>query len=141
MARTPRSGTAKRNLRGFAALAALAFFLAGLTTASAAEHIYEDSFGNLIVQSDSGYKRIVVGWSDGVAAQVGGAYGAKAASKPRVIYADRIGRGSSAEPDSWREPRRGYDVGCSRKPVLLHGRSYMYGLPDNVVPVPAGLCR
>jgi hypothetical protein len=26
---------------------------------------------------------------------------------------------------------------CDFRAVLLHGRSYMYGLPDNVVPTPA----
>lgn len=84
------------------------------------QHVYADSFGNLIVYSPSGYKRIVVGkgyLADEVRAN-------NADVGPKVVYLH----------DGRRGVRRS---GCERHAVLLHGRSYMYGLPDNVVPEPA----
>jgi hypothetical protein len=81
------------------------------------EHVYADSFGNLIVYSPSGYKRIVVGRGY-LAEQMK----ASQASGPKVVYLDRDSRAVTT---------------CHRHAVLLHGRSYMYGLPDNVVPEPA----
>lgn len=82
-------------------------------------HVSADSFGNLVVYSPSGYKRIVVGkgyLADEMAAQ-----------NARIRHKAHR-RNYSAEP-------------CRRRGVLLHGRSYMYGLPDNVVPVLVGDCR
>lgn len=87
--------------------------------------IHEDSFGNLIIQSPSGYKRIVVG-KGYLAAELNAEILGE--EPPVVSYEPADGVG-------------GYSRHCNRQPVLLHGRSYMYGLPDNVVPVPAGLCR
>jgi hypothetical protein len=92
------------------------------------DQIHADSFGNLVVQSPSGYKRIVVGRGY-LAADL--AEAASAEREPRVVYYD----------DDGYRPERAYRDDCNRQPVLLHGRSYMYGLDDNVVPVPAGLCR
>lgn len=81
------------------------------------ERIHADSFGNLIVYSPSGYKRIVVGRG-----YLADRMRASRASGPKIVYLDR-----------------GRDVAgtCHRHAVLLHGRSYMYGLPDNVVPEPS----
>lgn len=86
------------------------------------DRVYADSFGNLIVQSPSGYKRIIVG--QGHLAKELAAY--TASSEPtRHEYDDR-------------DAYRGDD--CYRPPVLLKGRSYMYGLDDGVVPEPSGRC-
>lgn len=81
------------------------------------EHRYQDSYGNLVIISPGGSKRILVG---------------------RGYLLANVGPISSEPPADRVEPLHS---GCSREPVLLHGRSYMYGLPDNVVPVPAGICR
>ena len=79
------------------------------------DRVSADSFGNLVVYSAAGYKRIVVG--EGHRARELGAYTA-----PKVIYFD------DPEPGvAFRE--------CPA--VLLKGRSYMYGLPDHVVPQPS----
>jgi hypothetical protein len=84
------------------------------------DHAYADSFGNLVVYSASGYKRVVVG-KGYLADQVANA---EERSGPRVVRLHRA-------PGQYKHIRRGE---CA---VLLHGRSYMYGLPDNVVPEPA----
>lgn len=90
------------------------------------DSIHEDSFGNLIIQSPSGYKRVVVGKGYLAAELNAELFGEE---QPVVAYEPRY------------DNRRHYNPRCNRQPVLLHGRSYMYGLPDNVVPVPAGICR
>lgn len=117
----------------FAFLAGMAAAAVSLTSGAAAggwqgDHIHADSFGNLIVQSPSGYKRIVVGRGDLAAEH---AEGALPEREPRVVYYD----------DDGTRAGQAYREDCNRQPVLLHGRSYMYGLDHNVVPVPAGLCR
>jgi hypothetical protein len=88
------------------------------------EVIYADSFGNLIIYSPSGYKRIVVG--RGFLADELSQYGA---GKPTVIYPDPTDEGTLHKVRH-----------CQEFGVLLHGRSYMYGLPDNVVPVLKSPC-
>lgn len=108
---------------------AAALSLASWASAASAEGLYRDrvhadSFGNLVIHSPAGYKRIVVG-----AGHLADAY--RAEDLPEVIYFD-----DSEFVRQNRHVRR-----CNRQPVLLHGRSYMYGLPDNVVPVPAGICE
>lgn len=83
------------------------------------EHVYADSFGNLVVYSPAGYKRIVVGrgyLAHRMAAQN---------KRPKVVY--------------FTEGRKAATT-CEHHAVLLHGRSYMYGLPENVVPEPAAGC-
>jgi hypothetical protein len=92
------------------------------------DHAYADSFGNLVVYSPSGYKRIVVGkgyLADKLAS-------AAESDGPRVVHLHRA-------PGNYTYVRHPYAYRgeCA---VLLHGRSYMYGLPDNVVPVPAKDC-
>lgn len=88
----------------------------------AAERAYADSYGNLVVHSPAGYKRIVVGQghlAERRAADAG----------PRVVYLD----------DERYRVRNVYR--CVRQPAVVHGRSYMYGLPDGAVPIIAGSCR
>lgn len=90
------------------------------------DHVYADTFGNLIVQSPYGYKRIIVG--EGRLARELQNY--TRGGEPDVVYAD---------PELSYE-RSGYIDNCYRPPVLLKGRSYMYGLPDGVIPEPSGRC-
>ncbi len=80
------------------------------------DHVYADSFGNLVIHSAAGYKRIVVG--EGHLAKELGAY--TGSDEPAVI-----------------EYQPGRVVVRDCPAVLLKGRSYMYGLPDHVVPQPA----
>jgi len=80
------------------------------------DQVYADSQGNLIIYSASGYKRIVIG--EGHLAKELGAY----TSGPDVVYLDEDNGG-----------RRFRDCPAA----LLKGRSYMYGLPDHVVPEPS----
>lgn len=110
------------NLRHAALAAALAGGVAVCAPAMAGgyhDRVHADSFGNLIINSPSGYKRIVVG--QGHLARELAEY--SRAGQPDVVYLD----GSEARV---RATRR-----CRVDGVLLHGRGYMYGLPDNVVPV------
>lgn len=123
-----RSNTGNRR-SCLAALAAGAIGLAVAGTAAAGgryeERIHADSFGNLVIYSPGGYKRIVVGkgyLAEELAAEQG-------LGDPEVVY---------LEEDAYRGR---YRLRCNREPVLLHGRSYMYGLPDGVLPAPAGTCR
>jgi hypothetical protein len=87
------------------------------------DHVYADSFGNLVVQSPNGYKRIIVGQG----------HRAKKLSKyeggdPAVVYLDENHDGAY---DSYGYPAY---ADCYRPPYLFKGRSYMYGLPDGVIP-------
>ncbi|RST88425.1 hypothetical protein EJC49_01205 [Aquibium carbonis] len=110
-----------------AALAILAVSASGSGQAFAGgyhDRVQADSFGNLIIHSPGGYKRIVVG--QGHLAEELAAY--SRAGEPRVVY---------LEPSTERRSVRR----CRSQGVLMHGRSYMYGLPDNVVPVLEHPCR
>ncbi|CAG0954807.1 MAG: hypothetical protein F9K19_03985 [Rhizobiaceae bacterium] len=80
------------------------------------DRVYADSFGNLVIHSAAGYKRIVVG--EGHLAKELGAY--TGSDEPAVVEY---------------QPVRVIVRDCPA--VLLKGRSYMYGLPDRVVPQPA----
>jgi hypothetical protein len=84
------------------------------------DRVSADSFGNLIVYSAAGYKRIIVG--QGHLAKELSEF--TSAGEPRVVTID--------------EYENGYSVRRC-KPALLKGRSYMYGLPDGVIPTPG--CR
>lgn len=101
------------------ALIATIAFLMVTPAAVAGEKIYADSFGNLIVHSPSGYKRIVVG--KGHLAR-NHAHGERL--PPKVAHL---------------EERRGHLYLRERKActqgTLLRGRGYMYGLPSGVLPV------
>ena len=93
------------------------------------DRIYADSFGNLIIHSRAGYKRIIVG-----AGHLAGELrhyertGEEGATDPDVVYLDPDSTGTVDKDDCWRPP------------VLLKGRSYMYGLEDGELPMPAGRC-
>lgn len=124
MNRTSFSGRGLRaSLLGCVAVAALAAPAAADSLYR--DHAYADSFGNLVVYAPSGYKRIIVGrgyLADQIAS--GGED-----SGPHVVRLHKA-------PGQYTYLRHG-EGECA---VLLHGRSYMYGLPDNVVPVPAKDC-
>ena len=112
-----------------AALAALPA-LPAAADALTRDRVHADSFGNLVIHSAAGYKRIIVG--KGYAAEAyqrtGSYYEPEAgyeADKPEVVYLDR----QNAERRCWRPPYR------------WHGRSYMYGLPDHVVPQAPLVCE
>ncbi len=95
--------------------------IAGLSIpASAQSHsgdrVYADSFGNLVVHSRSGYKRIVVG--KGYMAKELAAY-EQPAAPDGVVYFNE-------------DESMPYE--CWRPAVLLKGRSYMYGLEDGELP-------
>jgi hypothetical protein len=86
------------------------------------DRVEADSYGNLVVWSSAGYKRIVVKkghLADELADFVN-------AGRPTIV------RGGDDDD--------GYDGECLRAPVLLKGRSYMYGLSDGELPVLAGSC-
>ena len=120
-----RSRLSEMSFLPFAAgLLAVGFATAGLATSANAgggsghDRIYADSFGNLIVRSPSGYKRIVVG--QGHLAGELAAY--EAGGRPDdVVYLD--------DGDDVAVP---YE--CWKPAVLLKGRSYMYGLEDGELP-------
>jgi len=83
---------------------------------SYSDRIYADSFGNLVVHSRSGSKRIVVG--QGALAQELADY--ERPQDRNIAYADS---GEESVP---------YE--CWKPAVLLKGRSYMYGLEDGELP-------
>ncbi len=105
-------------IAGAMALAAISPATAGTQSK---ERIYDDSFGNLIILSPSGYKRIVVGMGY-VAAEMQ----AQDQNQPDVVYGD----GHDGARDRH----------CTRPGVLWHGRSYMYGLEENELPTPPLVC-
>jgi hypothetical protein len=82
------------------------------------DRIYADSFGNLVVHSRSGYKRIVVG--QGHLAKELADY-EQPGSRADVVYLE--------DGDDEAVP---YE--CWKPAVLLKGRSYMYGLEDGELP-------
>lgn len=103
----------------FLPIAAALAFGAFATPAGAQDRIYADSFGNLIVRSPAGYKRIVVG--AGYLAQDLAAY-EQSSSQDDVIYLDEYESGALQLRECWKPA------------VLLKGRSYMYGLEDGELP-------
>ena len=104
-----------------AALAGLALAAAHAAPALAwsrhHDRVYADSFGNLVIESAAGYKRIIVG-EGGRAKQLAAYTGA---GQPHVEYLD-----PAAAPTVQRD--------CYRPPVFVKGRSYMYGLSDGEMP-------
>lgn len=87
------------------------------------DQIEADSYGNLVIWSRAGYKRIVVG--KGHLAQEMRGYAR--ADAPRVVY--------GTQPRT--EQETGYaehDGDCYRPPVFVKGRGYMYGLADGEMP-------
>jgi hypothetical protein len=90
------------------------------------DRIYADSFGNLVIHSRSGYKRIVVG--QGHLARELADY-EQAGSRDDVVYLDEDDDGEVVVRDCWKPA------------VLLKGRSYMYGLEDGELPDLPGGCH
>lgn len=88
------------------------------------DRAYADSFGNLVVDGASGYKRILVG--QGSSAREMNNY--LNAGAPKVVYLDQPGKRT--------EQRH-----CYRPPMLLKGRSYMYGFSEGEIPQPGRICR
>ena len=103
-----------------------AIFAAATATGTMAQDFaYADSFGNLVIDSAAGYKRILVGRGSDV---------------ERVNKF--LDRGQTREHGEYILPRRLY-LGyrdCYRPGVFVQGRSYMYGLSDGEMPVLAR-CR
>ncbi len=106
--------------------------VAGATLTAAAadqyrDRVHADSFGNLVIHSPAGYKRIIVGM--GHAAQGYNATGSYyETDEPDVVYLDN---GQATQNVRY----------CHRPPYRWQGRSHMYGLPDNVVPQAPLVCR
>lgn len=126
-------------LRLSGATAVLAFAL-GISAASASDSLYQDqvsadSFGNLVIHSAAGYKRIVVGAGE-LAAKLHD-FGSGRDATPGRNELDE-GRGAGGGPLGYAEP--GYPD-CLRGAAVVHGRSYMYGVPANVAPVIEGACE
>ena len=82
------------------------------------DRIYADSFGNLVVHSRSGYKRIVVGK---------GYMARELAEYERPYYRNDVIYMNEGDEES-------VPYECWRPAVLLKGRSYMYGLEDGELP-------
>jgi hypothetical protein len=108
-----------------AAVLALAGVLTAFAGAASAggklkERVYDDSFGNLIIISPAGYKRIVVGMGH-LAAEY------QTPERPVVVYGER-------------GKRKAIRYRCHQPPVLWKGRGYMYGLADGEIPTPPIVC-
>ncbi|MBN9072690.1 MAG: hypothetical protein J0H34_14090 [Rhizobiales bacterium] len=84
--------------------------------------IYADSYGNLVIYSRAGYKRIIVG--QGHLASELNAYANDGAEEPRVVRRH--------------DGEAGAD--CYYPPYLWKGRSYMYGLSEGEIPQPPLVC-
>lgn len=112
-------------MRTLFALAAVA--AAGLLTlpAIAAEggrdRVHADSFGNLVIYSPAGYKRIIVGMG-------------------HVAEAYRM-TGSYYEPDVVELDAARAEPHCARPPHVWYGRDRMYGLPQGKIPQAPVVCR
>lgn len=111
-------------LAGACVGAAVALSAASPAAAWDRDLIYADSFGNLVIETVAGYKRIVVG------------EGHEAARMQKLSDA--------GEPEN----TMGYDQydgavagNCYRPPVLVKGRSYMYGFDQGEIPLQGGPCR
>jgi hypothetical protein len=91
------------------------------------DRVHADSFGNLVIHSHAGHKRILVGMGHVAESyNLTGSY--YQPEEPQVVYLD-------GERDT-RQVRR-----CSRPPHVWHGRAHMYGLPEGVVPQAPLVCR
>jgi len=89
------------------------------------DRIYADSFGNLVIHSRNGYKRIIVG-AGHMANELAGYEG----EDDGVVYLE--------DSDDDDVVLKG---DCWKPAVLLKGRSYMYGLEDGELPDLPGKCR
>jgi len=89
------------------------------------DRVYADSFGNLVIESSAGFKRIVVG--EGSQADKVRNYIDR--DGPSVVYGD------SSERLAVSSER------CYRAPWLVKGRSYMYGFDQGEIPFQGGPCE
>jgi hypothetical protein len=103
-------------LRTAAPLLAAAIGFALPASAGERDHVYADSFGNLVVESAAGYKRIIVG-----------------EGKLAKELADYVGAGQP-HVETYVAPETALVRDCYRPPVFVKGRSYMYGLSDGEMP-------
>ena len=111
-----------RMFSGLAAAAAVVLFAAAPSVASEGrDRVHADSFGNLVIHSSAGYKRIIVG--KGYVAEAYQATGSYFAPQERV-----------------QEPRPAAKR-CSRPPHVWRGRSQMYGLRDGEIPRAPLVCH
>lgn len=94
-------------------LVAVAIGFAAPALAGTRDRVYADSFGNLVIESAAGYKRILVG--EGNLAKE---------------LSDYTGAGQIYENDADDVSSRD----CYRPPVFVKGRSYMFGLSDGEMP-------
>ena len=118
-----------RSLITALALATMAALTAGSASAGGLvkDRVHADSFGNLVIHSSAGYKRIIVGMGHTAEAyNVTGSY--YEPEGPEVVYLE--------EPARTSHVRR-----CSRPPYVWHGRSHMYGLPQGVIPQAPLVCE
>ena len=99
------------------AAASLGFAAPAMAWSRHHDRVYADSFGNLVIDSAAGYKRIIVG--EGKLAKKLADY--TSAGQPKVIY-----QNESDEISGYSD--------CYRPPVFVKGRSYMYGLSDGEMP-------
>ena len=109
--------------RLFLALAAMALASTPVMAGGLHDRVYADSFGNLVIHSPAGYKRIIVG--EGHQAQALSEF--TSAGEPDVVYLDEADRVVAARE-------------CYRPPWLLKGRSYMYGFDQGEIPFQGGPC-
>ena len=110
-----------------AAMALAVFAAPALAGGLVKDRVHADSFGNLVIHSPAGYKRIIVGQGDAAEAyNLTGSY--YEPEDPQVVYLDES-RGD-------RHVRR-----CHRPPYLWKGRSHMYGLPEGVIPQSPLVCE
>jgi len=112
-----------RMLTGLAATVAIVFLASAPALAEdGRDRVHADSFGNLVIYSSAGYKRIIVGMG-------------------HVAEAYQLA-GSYYEPeDAQRATRRETTRHCWRPPHVWHGRSQMYGLRDGEMPQAPLVCR
>ena len=113
--------------------AAAAIATAGPAAAWERDRAYADSFGNLVIESAAGYKRILVG--EGREASRLSGYLA-AGQENDVAYTDDAGYVEDTSGDEV-----AVSEGCYRPPVLVKGRSYMYGFDQGEIPLQGGPCR
>lgn len=92
------------------------------------EQVYADSFGNLIVISPSGVKRIIVGQGD-LAPELQDYTG----GSDEGYFA---GEHASADEDRSSDGR--YGRPCPA--IFVKGRSYMYGFDEGVIPLFGDRC-
>jgi hypothetical protein len=109
-----------RSSFGLSSLAVFTLLAIGYAMPAAAwsrhhDRVYADSFGNLVIDSAAGYKRILVG--EGHMAKKMAGY----AGEPK-LHLERSARAVVPWAD------------CYRPPVFVKGRSYMYGLSDGEMP-------